>query len=68
MSDGRIMVGQGIYAPEDAFEAMRAEKEKEEQKRGEQQIIEEEELSNHLSHGWRFVAVLGNGKCVIEKG
>ena len=33
----------------------------------EQQIVDEDKLPNHLSHGWRFVACLGNGKCVVER-
>lgn len=32
-----------------------------------QAIVKEEELENHLSHGWRFVAALGNGKCVVSR-
>lgn len=37
------------------------------EKKKEQQIVEEDKLPNHLSHGWSFVACLGNGKCVVEK-
>lgn len=33
-----------------------------------QKIVAEEELENHLSHGWRFVATLNNGKVVIQRG
>ena len=33
---------------------------------GRQRVIDESQLENHLSHGWRFVASLGNGKCVVE--
>jgi hypothetical protein len=33
----------------------------------EQAIVEEKDLSNHLSHGWKFVSCLSNGKCIIEK-
>lgn len=31
-----------------------------------QQIVDESELANHLSHGWRLAGVLHNGKVVIE--
>lgn len=34
----------------------------------EQRIVSEDELSNHLSHGWRVAAVLGSGRIVVERG
>ena len=39
----------------------------EEPKEERQMIVDEDELENHLSHGWRFVAILGNGKAVVSK-
>ena len=32
-----------------------------------QAIVGEEELENHLSHGWKFVAALGNGRVVVSR-
>jgi len=35
--------------------------------RKEQEIVDENTLSNHLSHGWRFVACLSNGRYIVER-
>ena len=32
-----------------------------------QMIVDEEDLENHLSHGWEFVSVLPSGKILIKK-
>jgi integrase len=32
-----------------------------------QKVVSEDELPNHLSHGWRVAAVLNNGKVVVER-
>ena len=63
----RMIFKQRRVEPEEAAEMIREEMDKD-RNRGEQQIVDVEELANHQSHGWRFVASLGNGKCVVEKG
>ena len=38
-----------------------------ERRRREQRIVSEDDLSNHLSHGWRVAAVLPSGRIVVER-
>ena len=45
----------------------RVEKRTRTETNGGQMIVSEEELPNHLSHGWKVAAVLPSGKIVIEK-
>ena len=60
----RILFKQKKYTPKQAAEAIQEELHT---GRVEQRIINEDELANHLSHGWRFVASLGNGRIVVER-